>query len=123
MVTTALVFFVFEFFQNMLVQYLFMVSQSGPLQLAPIDYKIWLEGPFAPFAAAFMIVVRITGIAFLIYLGFRTRWFCPIILYCASLPVSVVLLAIVHRSFGIRSPSLVGFMVIPVFGAWMWFTV
>lgn len=123
MMTAAVMFFVFELFDNIQTQHMCLIRKASPLDLAPIDYQLWLEGPLALITTIFGLVARIAGIAFLIYLGFQTRWFYPIILYAVSLPITIIFQSIIHIKIGLRLPAQLGYIVMPIVGVWMWFTV
>lgn len=123
MIDTVILFACFEVFQAILVTYMQRSLSADMWDLAELDITLWRGGAISGFAKLFNLANRVGGIAFLIYLGFCTRWFYPIILYGVTLPTSAILTVIVQRTLGLRTPSLLGFIVIPIVAVWMWLSV
>jgi len=110
MTLTAILFFIFELFQNIQIKCMLAARNAQSWNLAPIDRKMWLDGPWALYTTCILAVARFAGIAFLLYFGYRTRWFYPIILWCVSMPVSVIFVSIFQVKFNIRYLAFLGYL-------------
>lgn len=64
----------------------------------------------------------ITGMAFLVYLGWTFLWWFPLILFCVSLLFQVLLLPL-EGAIGIRLISFAGFAGWPLCAYWMFQTI
>lgn len=121
---TIISFAIFQVFYGLLSHYHSVTVRASPEDVATVDAKLWLEStPLAAFATIFLLGTRILGILFLLYLGYKTTWYYPIVLFVGSLIPMVVVNAGLRAAFGTAVPALLGFVVLPVVGSWMWFTV
>ena len=123
-VTAIVLFSVYQIFYGLLGFYHSVSVRANPEDLADLDAKLWREDTaLAAGATTFLLAIRINGIAFLVYLGFQTEWYYPIALWVASLAGMTVINAIIRMWLGTALPALPGFILLPITGVWMWFTV
>jgi hypothetical protein len=115
-------FVTYQVFYGLLSFYHSSTVRASPEDVATLDAKLWLENtPLAAAATVFLLLVRINGIALLVYLGFKTAWHVPIVLFFGALLAMAVLSAIIRRAFGTALPSLLGFVILPIVGVVLWF--
>lgn len=117
----GILYLVFNAFEEIQVRYMELTLKATPLELAPLDLKLWVEPPLSAFATLFLFLMRPMRWAFLVYLGFQTVWYYPIILFVVSIGTSVAVVTATHLIFGLRTPSLIAYLVMPITGVWMWF--
>lgn len=123
MILIFVLFLIYALFDNIQSSHLYRVMTTDRWSLAPIEKKIWLDQPQALAAIGFGLAARVYGIVFLIYLGIQTRWYYPILLYVVALPLVVFLQNVVRMKWGVLFPTLLGFIVLPLIGVWMWLSV
>ena len=124
--TTAVIalFLTYQIFYGLLSFYQSSTARAAPEDVATLDAKLWLENtPLTTAATVLLLLVRINGLAFLVYLGFKTVWYAPLVLFLGALITMAVFNAIIRSFFGTALPSLLGAAVLPFIGASMWLIV
>lgn len=118
---TALVFYaVYLLFYCFMNRYHYLTVKSNPEDIAALDHTLWIkDGIISALSTFFLLVVRLTGIAFLLFLGIQTIWYMPIIVFVIGLPLAIVLQSILNRFLGHALPALAGFLVLPIMGPLM----
>ena len=119
----ALSYLVFSVFEEIQVRYMELTLKASPLELAPLDVQLWLVPPISTFSKLFLTCSRPMRWGFLIYLGFQTHWLYPVIVFILSIGTSIGIVTVTHLWFGLRLPALLGYLVMPIAGTWMWVAV
>ena len=123
-ITTAALFFFYELFYDFLTYWYFSAMRAYPEDLAEIEAKLWREDTaLASGATMLLLAFRVNGVAFLVYLGFQTTWYIPIVLWLATFVVNASINALLRVKLGRAELALPGFVVLPIVGVLMWFTV
>ncbi len=116
----ALLYLIFSAFEEIQVRYMELTIKSSPLEQAPLDITLWIIPPLSTFTKLILTLMRPMRWAFLIFLGFQTVWYYPLILFIVSIGTSVAVVTASHLIFGLRMPALLGYLVMPIVGTWMW---
>lgn len=97
---------------------------SAPLYtLSSIERKLWKDNSLISLLAMlFLALVRINGIAFLVYLGIQTEWWKPLVLWVACLVMTGVAIGIFRGPTGLAWPSLISFALLPILAIVLWST-
>jgi hypothetical protein len=123
-ITTAALFFFYELFSAFLTYWYSSAMRANPEDLAEIEVKLWREDTaLASGATMLLLAFRVNGVAFLVYLGFQTTWYIPIVLWLATFVVNASINALLRVKLGRAELALPGFVVLPIVGVLMWFTV
>ena len=123
-IATIALFSIYQIFYGLLSFYHSASARAHPEDLADLDAKLWREDTaLAAGATMLLLAIRINGIAFLVYLGFQTEWYYPIVLWLATLAGMSGINSLVRMKLGTARPALPGFVLLPVVGFWIWFTV
>ena len=123
-ITTAALFFFYELFYAFLTYWYSSAMRANPEDLAEIEAKLWREDTaLASGATMLLLAFRVNGVAFLVYLGFQTTWYIPIVLWLATFVVNASINALLRVKLGRAELALPGFVVLPIVGVLMWFTV
>jgi hypothetical protein len=123
-ITTITLFSIYQIFYGLLSFYHSTSARAHPEDLAELDVKLWREDTaLAAGATMLLLAIRVNGIAFLVYLGVQTEWYFPIILWLTTLVGMSVINTLVRMKLGTALPALPGFVVLPIVGVWVWFTV
>jgi hypothetical protein len=103
-----------------------------------LECKLWCENtPLAAAAWSFALLTRLNGVSFLLFAGYKVGWVKAAILFIAGLASSrllgwiyrIAVARVVKGSrgdyyvFGITIPGLLGFVVMPVTGTWLWIAI
>jgi hypothetical protein len=116
--------FSYEIFQNIQTEFSRRAKSSPMYNLSALERKLWKDNSaLSLFAMLFLLVIRINGIAFLVYLGFTTVWWHPIALWGGGLIGSVVAISLFKGPTGLTIPSLLAYLVLPIVGVVLWFSV
>lgn len=122
--TTIVLYFFYQIFYGLLSLYFTISYQAAPSDLSNLEAKLWREETLLATVATFFVwLARFNGLAFLVYLGFQTQWYYPIVLWVVALVGMIIINMFIRMIFGLVVPALIGFVVLPVTGIWMWFTV
>jgi hypothetical protein len=123
-ITTAALFVFYELFFAFLTYWYSSAMRANPEDLAEIEAKLWREDTaLASGATMLLLAFRVNGVAFLVYLGFQTTWYIPIVLWLATFVVNASINALLRVKLGRAELALPGFVVLPIVGVLMWFTV
>lgn len=123
-ITTISLFSIYQIFYGLLSFYHSTSARAHPEDLAELDAKLWREDTaLAAGATMLLLATRISGIAFLVYLGFKTEWYYPIVLWLATLVGMSVINTLIRMKLDAALPALPSFVLLPIVGVWMWFTV
>ena len=121
--TTIILFTIYHIFYGLLSYYHYWTMRQDPVNVAHLDYKLWMENtPLSGCASLFLLLTRISGIAYLVYLGFKTVWFYPLGLFVFASFVMTIVNGFVRMRFGHNLPALFAFVVLPPVGAYLWIT-
>ena len=123
LLTPAILFIVFHLFHEIQASHLLLTSQAEPIDIAPLERKLWLDPPLALYATMLGFAARIAGVGFLIYFGFQTKWWYPLVLFPVSLLVIAFLKTLIRLKLGLLLPSLLGLVIVPATGVAMYLTV
>jgi hypothetical protein len=91
----------------------FFMHRSGHLAHLSVDWRVRLN----PSLAMLMSVEQIVVVLFLVWYGYRTVWYYPLILAAIGFPASIVLTTIEHAMKLHRSAwaiSISGVLFVPV---------
>lgn len=113
--------FAYEIFGNLLTEFARQALSSPTYNTSALERKLWKEkSTLSFFSMVFLFVSRINGIIFLIYLGYKSIWWHPIVLWVGCLIATGVVASMLKGRTGIVIPALLGFIVIPVTGITLW---
>ena len=122
MITIAL-FVVYQIFYGLLSYYQSSTVKANPEDVADLDAKLWIENtPVAAAATVFLLLVRVAGIAYLFYLGYRTDWKNPVLLFLGALVIMAIVNTFIRKYFGGTLPALLAFLILPIVGGFLWYT-
>lgn len=116
--------FVYEILGNIQTEFARRAIASPVYSLSTLERRLWKDSSLVSLSAmAFLFVVRINGIAFLIYLGFKTAWWHPVALWVGCLVASGVATSMFRGKTGLAIPSMFAFILMPVIAITLWSTV
>jgi hypothetical protein len=116
--------FVYEVFGNLLTEFARQGMAAPADDLSALERRLWKDTTaLSFFAVSFPLIARINSIAFLIYLGFQTVWWHPIILWVGCLLATAVVASLFRGATGLTIPALLSFVVLPVTGVSLWLIV
>ena len=116
--------FAYEILQNIQTEFARRAISSPMYNSSALERKLWKDNSaLSFFAMLFLFIVRINGIAFLIYLGYTTVWWHPIALWIGCLIGSMVAISMFKGPTGLTIPSLLGYIVLPIAAVALWFSV
>lgn len=119
----AILYLSFSALEEIPVRYMQLTQKVSPLDRAPLDTKLWLTPPLSTLLTTFLLIMRPMRWAFLIYLGFQTVWYYPLIIFGISILSTLLLVLLVQMTMGLRFPTLLSFIGLPILGVWMWITI
>lgn len=122
--TTIVLFLILDMFYGRLSSYYINSIKSDPIDVSAIEFKLWHENtPLSAFSTLFVSAARFTSILFLIFIGYKSNWFNPIILYLASLAINTFIHVFV-KSYLIKTTiALLGFLAIPVVAVFLYLSI
>ena len=118
------VILIYEIFAAFQAEFFRQGITSPIYNQSALERKIFSKGSnldivFSTFGA----IARVNGIAFLIYLGYKTVWWHPIAIWVFGL-LSIKLLSSNFRGrTGFAIPALLAFVVLPISAAYLWYVV
>jgi len=123
-ITVISLFVIYQVFYGLLSFYHSASVRANPEDLSDLDAKLWRDDTaLAAGATIFLMAIRINGVAFLVYLGFQTEWYYPIVLWVATLAGMTVINNLIRMWLGTVLPALPSFILLPIIGVWMWFAI
>jgi hypothetical protein len=124
MILTAVLFTIYQIFYGLVSFYHSTTVRARGIDLAQLDIKLWLEDtPLAAVCTTSILIFRINGIGFLIYFGYKTEWYYAVGIFVGATGFMAILNSIIRMKWGHAAPSLLGFLVLPVVGIAMWFSI
>lgn len=66
-------------------------------------------------------IIELNGIAFLIYLGFNSTWYYPIMIFIVAAVTMSLSAVLIQRIFGAQIPAILSMVLLPIVGVWFWF--
>lgn len=122
--TTLATYLIFQVFFGVASQHYAAVGRAHPEDLSELDYKMWRDNsPLSAVLTVSLLVARLVGIAFVLFVWYKTDWTQAAVMFGAGLVLSTVLGHIIRKFVGGSFATVVGMAVIPVTGLAMWFTV
>jgi hypothetical protein len=115
----AVLCLIFSMFEEIQVRYMELTLKASPLEQAPLDIALWIDGPFAPYSKILLFAARIVRWAFLIVMGYMTVWWYPIVLLLVTIPIALLVVTMTHLLVGLRLPSLLGYIAMPLLAVFM----
>lgn len=113
--------FTYEIFGNLQTEFARRAMMSPMYNLSVLERSLWKKGsPLSLAALLFLVAARINGVVFLIYLGFKTAWWHPIIIWVGCLISSVIASSLFKGKSGLAIPALLAFAILPITGIWLW---
>lgn len=113
--------FAYEILGNIQTEFARRAMGSPLYSLSALERMLWKDSSLVSLSAmAFLLVARINGIAFLIYLGFRTVWWHPIVLWLGCLVATGVVASMLRGRTGLAIPSVLAFVLLPVIALALW---
>jgi|SRR5690554_210007 len=115
----------YEILANIQTSWAQQAMQQPTYMLSKIERMLWKDSSLVSLAAlVFCAIVRVNGVIFLIYLGFQTDWWWPIVIWISSLVMSLTLMKTIIRG-GVFMPllSLLAFPLLPILAVCLWLTV
>jgi hypothetical protein len=93
-------------------------------QKSALERKIFSNGSNLDLIfSTFGTIARINGIAFLIYLGYQTVWWHPIVIWLLGLCAIKLLSSSFRGKTGFAIPALLAFIVLPISAAYLWYVI
>jgi len=124
MISYVYLVFIYEVLANLQTEFARSSMVSPIYNLSALERKLWKsETPSSLIAMLFIFVARINGIAFLIYLGFKTIWWHPILLWLGCLVCTAVAASLFKGKAGLAIPGMLSFIILPFVGVILWFSV
>lgn len=116
--------FAYETFENIQTEFARRAISSPAYNLSALERRLWKDSSVLSLATmGFLIAARINGIVFLIFLGFKTVWWYPIVLWVGCLISSMVAISLFKGPSGLAIPSLLGFIALPILAMALWLSV
>ncbi len=111
-------------FYGRLSSYYINSIKNDPIDVSAMEFKLWHEKTIlTTFATLFVSASRFTSIFFLIFIGYKSNWFNPIVLYVASLAINTLIHVFVRSYLVKTSIALVGFLAIPIIGVFLYLSI
>lgn len=115
--------FVYEVFGNLLTEFARQALLSPAYNLSELERKLWKgKSVLSTLPLLFLLIARVNGIVFLVYLGFRTVWWHPVALWIGCLVATVVAASLFRGRTGLALPAVLGFAILPIAGVSLWLT-
>ncbi|MCG7497448.1 hypothetical protein MHO82_11275 [Vibrio sp. Of7-15] len=112
---------IYEIFAAFQTEFFRLGISTPAYQQSAFERKIFSTGSNLDLVfSTFGTVARINGIAFLIYLGYKTIWWHPIVIWVFCLFAIAVLSRIFKGKTGFAIPALLAFLVLPISAAYLW---
>jgi hypothetical protein len=116
--------FIYEVFGNIQTEYARRAMTQPAYFLSALERKLWKDNSIISLVSLiFLFAVRINGIVFLVYLGFQTVWWNPIVLWVGCMVGSAVAVSMFNGRTGLAIPALLAFPVLPVVAVILWLTI
>lgn len=116
--------FAYEIFENIQTEFARRAISSPAFNLSALERKLWKSNSaLSLFAMLFLLIVRINGIIFLIYLGVKTIWWHPIALWGGCLVGSMVAISMFKGPTGLAIPSMLGYFALPILAVALWISI
>lgn len=116
--------FIYEVFGNLQTEFARRAMSQPVYALSALERKLWKDNSIISLASlVFLFSVRMNGIAFLVYLGFKTVWWHPIVIWVGCLVGTGVAASMFNGRTGLAIPGMLGFVVLPIIAVSLWFTI
>jgi len=118
------VILIYEIFAAFQAEFFRQGVTSSTYEQSAFERKIFSSGSNLDLIfSIFGTIARINGIAFLIYLGYRTVWWHPIVIWAFCLFAIKLLSSSFRGKTGITIPALLAFIVLPISAVYLWYVV
>jgi hypothetical protein len=115
-------FFLYELFQNIVIYFIHTTAQTPEAGLTPSQRKFFrFNSSQKNILNKIFIAARLNGLVFLVFWGFHTRWYYPVLLWAGVFLAVNLLHAVLRRMFSMLVPALLGLFVVPLTGVGLWF--
>src|SRR5690554_3860011 len=118
-----LIIFIYEISGNMLVALQQDALSKGAFQLSRLQNKLFKDDTALSFTvSSFILVLRLNGVIFLIYFGYKVNWFFAIGTWILSLLASVKVSEFLNQKLraGLHFPALLSFVTCPIIALILW---
>ena len=116
--------FTYEIFSNLLAEFVRQGVSSPVSNLSALERKIFVHSStLSILLMGFGTIARINGIALLVYLGFTTIWWHPIVIWIGCLVGTGIAASLFRGTTGLAIPALLSFVILPVTGVSLWLIV
>ena len=122
MLVWVYILFIYEVFANIQTEFARRSMGMPTYATSALERKLWKNNSVISFLAmAFMLLARINGIVFLIFLAVTTVWWHPLVIWVGCLIATPVAVSLFRGQSGLAIPGLLAFLVLPLTGTWLWF--
>lgn len=120
----VLAILIYEIFAALQAEFFKQGISSAVYEQSAIERKIFSSGSNLDLVfSTFGTITRINGIAFLVYLGYKTIWWHPVAIWVLGL----ILIMLVSKYFrgrtGFTIPAFLSFLILPITAAYLWYAV
>lgn len=121
---TIAAYLVFQVFFGVASYHYAAVMRAHPEDLSSLDYRMWRDrGPLSLALTTSLFVARLVGIAFVLFVWYKTDWLQAAVIFGAGLVLSAVLGPTIRKFGGGTLATAICMVIIPVTGVSMWFLV
>lgn len=118
---TIVAFCTYQVFFGMLSGAYSSAMRASPEDLSQLEVQMWRENtPAAAFLTSLVLVARLVGIAFLVYLGYSSNWLNPLLLFAGALLLMVVVNTVARKFVPSILLAMIAYPIILIAGAVMW---
>jgi len=113
--------FIYEVFGNLQTEFARRAMTRPVYALSALERKLWKGNSIISLASLlFLFAVRINGVAFLVFLGFKTVWWHPIAIWVGCLVCTSVAASMFNGRTGLAIPGMLGFVILPIIAVTLW---
>jgi len=122
--TFVAVILIYEIFAGLQVGFCKQGVTSPVYAKSAIERRIFSSGSNLDLIfLTFGTVTRINGIVFLVYLGYKTTWWHPVIIWVCGLVLMTLFSFLCKGRTGFTIPAFLAFLVLPISAAYLWYAV
>ena len=120
----VLVILTYEIFSALQAEFYKQGTSSAVYERSPLERKIFSNNSNLDLIFSISgTIARINGIAFLIYLGYKTTWWHPVAIWVLGLMLIMLVSKTLKNGTGFTIPALLSFLVLPTTAAYLWYAV
>ncbi|NOQ81134.1 MAG: hypothetical protein GQ548_01240 [Methylophaga sp.] len=121
MIYYIVVIIIYEVFAGLQTEFFRQGITSAVYEQSALERKIFSSGSSLDLIfSTFGTIARINGIAFLIYLGYKTVWWHPIVFWVLGLLFIMLFANFCRGKIGFIIPAFLAFLVLPVSAIYLW---